>query len=77
MTTVSYLEGRPRDHRGEQECVLILLTAMTLPQMPFSMAVDYTAIEVNKVNKSCQNAACFFSATNASMVYGPFSNTTR
>jgi len=34
MTAVTYLEGRPRDHRGEQECILILLTAESLPQMP-------------------------------------------
>jgi len=24
MTAVSYLEGRTGDHRGEQECILIL-----------------------------------------------------
>jgi len=29
MTAVTYLEGRPRDHRGEQECILILSTAVT------------------------------------------------
>jgi len=36
MTAVTYLEGRLRDHRGEQECILILSTAESLPQMPWS-----------------------------------------
>ena len=36
MTAVAYLEGMLRDHRGEQECILILSTAESLPQMPWS-----------------------------------------
>ena len=34
MTAVTYLEGRPGDHRGEQECILISSTAESLSQMP-------------------------------------------
>ena len=46
MTAVTYLEGRPRDHRGEQECILIISTAVTSSHasLPTSLLISSSLI---------------------------------